>query len=582
MPSAAGDKSSGTFILSGTPPDRDFVLRIGTIEHTRPTLVIQKSPLWDHTVCMLTFVPEFDSLPTTSPGEFVFLLDCSGSMSGPKMQMAKSAVLIFVKSLPLGCLFNVYFFGSEFSAVFSSGSHQYNDTTANEVVRRIRAQDASLGGTNVHDPLASVLKNPPPRHHTRNVFIVTDGDIENASTTLGLVRDNKMSSSVHTIGIGNGIRHALLTSIAHAGNGRCEFVAATGDRLEPKVVHMLELALRPALAEVNVSWPKECEVIRQTLPAAIYKGEPLVVLAMMKGTIKGLRATVEGVDTATGRKVRVETPEDLGAGEKELEEGKSLYQIAAREIMNDYKLEPNEEAKLSLQYQVLSRHTAYFVEDKLAISGPAAAPPVLIHIPVSLSADWVIPPSISNWKNPSGIAVAATAFRRESLQFHGKPGEKARGGLAFLNKKSWHCARFEPGEQETPAITTLLRERSRDSMYMHMKRARVEAATEMGAKTELKKELVEMQRADGSWHSDERLTKLLSIEEGKVPEKLRRRLLAKVRGDETLNDVWATLVAVHMLSEAMKKGRTEYVLVIRKAEGWLGKLGVSAEEFEAD
>lgn len=47
-------------------------------------------------------------------GEFIFLIDRSGSMSGRTIDMAKSSLSIFLKSLPINSKYNVVSFGSSF------------------------------------------------------------------------------------------------------------------------------------------------------------------------------------------------------------------------------------------------------------------------------------------------------------------------------------------------------------------------------------------------------------------------------------------------------------------------------------
>lgn len=59
-------------------------------------------------------------------GEYIFLLDRSGSMGGSPIEKAKEALIIFLKSLPVDTYFQVISFGSGSKSLFQSSQKNSN------------------------------------------------------------------------------------------------------------------------------------------------------------------------------------------------------------------------------------------------------------------------------------------------------------------------------------------------------------------------------------------------------------------------------------------------------------------------
>jgi hypothetical protein len=91
--------------------------------------------------------------------EFVFVVDCSGSMGGQPIKQARECLDLFIRSIPEGSFFNVVRFGSSFQPLFPE-SHPYcADTVACAVSLAARLQ-ADLGGTEILQPLEWLYSRP--------------------------------------------------------------------------------------------------------------------------------------------------------------------------------------------------------------------------------------------------------------------------------------------------------------------------------------------------------------------------------------------------------------------------------------
>ncbi|KAM7411299.1 hypothetical protein PAMA_021339 [Pampus argenteus] len=143
-------------------------------------------------VVMLNFCPDLKSISSDLRkvhGEFVFLIDRSGSMSGVNINCVKDAMVVILKSLVPGCLFNIIGFGSAFKSLFTTSQNYEEEALALacEYVRKIRAD---MGGTNILAPLNWILRQPMFSGHPRLLFLLTDGAVSNTGRVIELVRSN--------------------------------------------------------------------------------------------------------------------------------------------------------------------------------------------------------------------------------------------------------------------------------------------------------------------------------------------------------------------------------------------------------
>ena len=124
------------------------------------------------------------------PSEFIFVVDCSGSMSGSNIQSASDTLITCIKSLPAGSYFNVIAFGSNFRHLFHTSS-EYTKWSVEKAIKFANEIQATLGGTELLDPLRWIFKQGKCGSLARQIFIVTDGGVNSTAHVLHTVRKNR-------------------------------------------------------------------------------------------------------------------------------------------------------------------------------------------------------------------------------------------------------------------------------------------------------------------------------------------------------------------------------------------------------
>ncbi|XP_078604302.1 von Willebrand factor A domain-containing protein 5A-like isoform X2 [Branchiostoma floridae x Branchiostoma japonicum] len=240
----------------------------------------------DHTV-MLTFLPDLSREDLVANcGEFIFILDRSGSMSGNKIKNARETLLLFLKSLPIGCYFNIVGFGSRHESLFK-GSEKYDNKSLKTACKALGKMEADLGGTEILQPLQYVYKQPPIAGHPRQLFLLTDGEVWDTQACVKEVAKHADSARCFSVGIGEGASTALVKGVARAGRGKAEFVSGT-DRLQAKVMRLLSCALQPTVTGVGLTWQLPDGVTAVPIPSTpppIFSGDCFIMYAQLQGQL---------------------------------------------------------------------------------------------------------------------------------------------------------------------------------------------------------------------------------------------------------------------------------------------------------
>ncbi|KAJ2897734.1 von Willebrand factor type A domain-containing protein [Zalerion maritima] len=247
------EKGHLTLIEGTAELEKDFVVQIVAQNVGDPVAVVEDHPtIPNHRALMATLVPKF-SLPPSKP-EIVFVCDRSGSMSADnRIPRVKSALNIFLKSLPVGVKFNICSFGSRHSFLWDR-SQSYSQQTLEEATKHVDTFGANFGGTEMLQPVSETFKRRY-KDMDLEVFILTDGEIWGQNSLFDLIRDelklSKGATRVFTLGIGKDVSHALVEGAARAGGGFSQIVTGK-EKMDAKIVRMLKASLTPHVTDYTL------------------------------------------------------------------------------------------------------------------------------------------------------------------------------------------------------------------------------------------------------------------------------------------------------------------------------------------
>ena len=232
---------------------------------------------------------------TASPlkREVILALDCSGSMSGEKIEQVRQAALQVVSALEDGETFNLIVY-NEGVDLFAPAPVVMSEPTLREArayLAGIRAQ----GGTNIHEALLTALHQQSTPGTLPMVLFLTDGlptigQTSEAAIRSAAVEQNPERRRIFTFGVGVDVNAPLLDQLASCTRARSTYVLP-GEDIEVKVARQFACLAGPVLAgpEIAVEEPDGAPArrrVRDMIPARLpdlFEGDQLVLLGRYTG-----------------------------------------------------------------------------------------------------------------------------------------------------------------------------------------------------------------------------------------------------------------------------------------------------------
>jgi Ca-activated chloride channel homolog len=531
--------------------DRDLVILVAADGLDIPHAVVERGERGG--AVLVSFVPRFES--AGRPADVVFLIDRSGSMGGASIAEVRNALQLCLRSLTPGCRFNIVSFGNQYSSLFPR-SRPYDEESMREASAFVGTLDADMGGTELLPAMEFVLEQAQVEGLSRQVLLLTDGEVTNTDETIGTARRHAATTRFFTFGIGAGASQHLVRGIARASGGAAEFISP-GERIEAKVMRQFTRVFAPALTDVELDWGQPDVVPAFDHLPPVFDGERFTVYALLNEP-RAAAATLSG--TLSGRAVRFEVPVDPSAAIT----GSTVATLAARarirtlEEQGDYlesrgsrqrraRTKPNvaaEIAALGVKYQLCSRETSFVAIEHR--DTPVTERAELRRVPVALTTGWggyrvMQPGAHFAAPMPTVMPMALRPMAAEANSFDDTAfelGHVSVGAAAPLPP---------PGRvysaRRAPQVSRL---RPQDT-------------------------IVGLQAANGSWDLTTEFADAVGLRLDRLEQAAR-----SAGGDPQLaGRALATALALAWLDRNASGSRTEWLMLAEKAGRWLASCGAS-------
>ncbi|XP_076104765.1 von Willebrand factor A domain-containing protein 5A-like [Mytilus galloprovincialis] len=566
--------------------DHDLTMDIKYGNINKPQVILEpgnleKDGFLKEDILMVNFFPDIKQGTHTenSQREFIFVIDRSGSMQGNRIEKAKETLLLLLKSLPVGCMFNVVSFGSDHTFLFKK-SEIYSEKTLQKALSVQSKMDADMGGTEILEPLKKIYSETCKHGYPRQIFLLTDGEVGNTSEVISLVRRHKKNTRVFTFGIGDGVSTSLIKNVAKASRGKAVFIK-DNDNMKAKVISAMKSSLTDCLHDVNLNWElPEC-FTATTIPVeppVIFSGDNVVLFAVLKSSDS--EVDVSGSLTLTGTlggnsvsyKMKIESTRSPHI-DLPLHRVAAKYQIKELEIeeSNSYDGQSGKEKEKIILFSqaanIISKYTAFVGVDqdtKVPVSlikevnyhqsaymamGRPMMQCCMADIDVCLDRGAML--DVLKCKSAE-LESGASTFMARATMYKSRPWWKRF--VPSLSSFSWPSFLKKKATEEQASVHI------EDEQEGQETEDEDDSCTDFSSSNQLTgdklMDLVSQQNFDRSWAPTQRLATIINTTE--------TNLKAKYKGS-----VWCTAIVIIYLETNYSHCKAEWGMICDKATQWL-------------
>ncbi|MDR9781920.1 marine proteobacterial sortase target protein [Rhizobium redzepovicii] len=387
-----GDQTR-TISLKGdaVPADKDFELTWQAAPGKLPSAGLFREVI-DGKTYLLAFVTPPTAPDAAAPPakrEVVFVIDNSGSMSGPSIEQARQSLALAISRLNPDDRFNVVRFDDTMTDYFK-GLVAATPDNREKAIAYVRGLTAD-GGTEMLPALEDALRNQGPvaTGALRQVVFLTDGAIGNEQQLFQEITASRGDARVFTVGIGSAPNTYFMSKAAEIGRGTFTQIGST-DQVASRMGELFAKLQNPAMTDIAANFEGiAAEDITPNPMPDLYSSEPVVLTAELPGDKPAGKLEIIGKTGDQPWRVQMDIANAAdGNGVSKLWARRKIDDFEARayERQNPAALDKDIET-VALAHHLVSRLTSLVAVD-VTPSRPASEPLGSAKLPLNLPEGW--------------------------------------------------------------------------------------------------------------------------------------------------------------------------------------------------
>src|SRR2546426_816088 len=362
-------------------PNRDFVLRY-RVDGDAPNLIVLPHRTEGDGYFLMLVQPE--AKPATTdifPKEMIFVVDCSGSMSGQPIEKVKEAMAYALRGLDPRDTFQIVRFSNRAETLEPAPVL----ATPGNIERALRyvVHLSGEGGTIMLEGVRTALAYPEDPQRLRIVSFMTDGYIGNEEAILAYMAKHLGGARLFSFGVGTAVNRYLLDKMADFGRGAVEYVLP-GDDSGKAIRRFYDRIRSPYLTDIQIDWGGlgVTDMYPREIPD-LFLGQPVTAYGRYGQPGKAevtLRARLGGKPYEQRLTVQLPDRQQEGEAIGTLWARAHIEDLSDRLIVSSQPALVEEITRVALAHRLVSKYTSFVAVEERIDTG--AEKPALVEVPV--------------------------------------------------------------------------------------------------------------------------------------------------------------------------------------------------------